>query len=89
MNNEQNAVTTQDSDISDTIQNDLFSSYDTPELDYIVFDDDPFCNNYDDTSTMFDNELYKTLSLDEDDLQPYRSKSDNQSLQQRLGFSKF
>ena len=45
------------------IQNDLYTSYDTLELDNNVFDDDPFCNGYDDASMFFDNELYKSVNL--------------------------
>ena len=42
----------------------LYTSFDTFELHDIFFDDDLFCNAYDATSLLFENELYKTIKID-------------------------
>ena len=63
--NVQKPETIHDSDTSDVIQTDLFTSYDNSEFHINVFDDDPFCIDDDDQSIMFDNELYKFSKLNE------------------------
>ena len=47
------------------IQNDLFTSCDTSEIDDIVYDDDPLSNDSVDTSITFDIELYNFVELDD------------------------
>ena len=54
---QQNFETTLDSDTSDITENDLKTSCDISELDDSVSDDDPLCNDNDDTSTMFEIEI--------------------------------
>ena len=49
------------------LQIDLHTSYDNSEFDDDVFDDDPFYNKDDDQSFRVDNDLYKSVRLDEDD----------------------
>ena len=41
------------------IQINLYTSYNTSEIDYFVNGDDPLCNNLDDTSIIFETELYE------------------------------
>ena len=72
---EQNTITTHNVHTSGKILKDLNSSYDTSELIDDVFDDDPLCIDYDDTSIMFDNEFYNSVELG-DYYHPSRSKSD-------------
>ena len=48
--NEQNPEINHDSDRSDMIQNDLYTSYDISGIHHKVFDDDSFCNIDDDQS---------------------------------------
>ena len=62
--NEQSPVTTHDFDRSDIIQTDLYISYDNSVFD--DYDDDPFCDNCEDTKIMFDNNQYKSVKIDDD-----------------------
>ena len=47
------------------IQNDLYTSYDNSEFGDNAFDDDTFCNNDDDQPIVFDNEIYSSAKLDD------------------------
>ena len=47
------------------IQTDSYTPTDTSDLDDRVFDDDTLIIDIDDTSTMFDKELYNTVNLDD------------------------
>ena len=47
------------------IQNEFYMSFDNSDIKHI-FDDDPFCNEYDDTAIMFHPELYNSVNLDDD-----------------------
>ena len=75
---EQNPATTNGFNTSDMIQNDLYTSCDTCELDGTVFDVDPICKDYDDTSVMFDDEFNENVNLD-DYHQTSRSKLDSET----------
>ena len=66
-----------DCDSTDVIQNDLYTSYDNSETDDNVSHYDPFCNNDDDQSIMFNNDLYKTAKLDDRRYHHTRLKSDS------------
>ena len=77
-NNEQHPVPIHDSGTSDMIQNDLYTSYGTSDLDDHVSDDDSLCNDCDDTKIMFDNELYKSVNVDDDYHHLVRSNSDSE-----------
>ena len=87
--NEQNPEIFHDSDRSDIIQNDLYTSYDLSEFDDSVFDDDPLPNDNDDISIMFDNELYKSVNFDDDNYRPSRWKCDSEELYNIPRSSKF
>ena len=63
-NNEQNLVTTHDSHTSDMIQNYRDTSCDNFEMIDNAHDEDAVCNDYDDTSNMFDKGLYNCVNLD-------------------------
>ena len=60
-----NLELTHDSVRSDMIQKDLYTSYHKSERDDNVFDEDPFCNNEDDQSILFDKDLYKSGKMDD------------------------
>ena len=47
------------------IRNDLYTSWDTYELDDKVFDDDLHCKSNDGLSIMFENDLHKSINLEE------------------------
>ena len=51
---EQNLEIFLDSDTTDMIQNDFYTSYDNSEFDAIVFSDDAICNDDDDKSLLFE-----------------------------------
>ena len=68
-----------DSDILDMVQKDQYNSYDNSDFDVNVFDDDPFCSSIDDQSFMFDNELSKSVKLDDNRYHTLRSKCDSES----------
>ena len=55
-------------------QYNLYTSYDKYDLDNLVFEDHPFSKDFDDTSIVFDKELYKSVILDDVSYHPYRSK---------------
>ena len=63
---EQNSEVFDDSDTSDMIQIDLYTSYGNSEKNDNVFVDDPFCFHHDDQSILFDNELYISVDMDDD-----------------------
>ena len=77
---ERNLVTTHDSDRSDIIQKDLRTSYGNFELDDQVFEDDLLCNNSNDTSILFDNEIYNPVVLGYDNHHPSRYKTDFENI---------
>ena len=62
------------------IQNDLYTSYDNSDLKDKVFDDDQICKDFDDTSIMFDIELYKSVNSLDDKHDCCLSKADSKSL---------
>ena len=62
------------------IRKDLYISNDISELDVNVFDDDPFCNDDDDHSITFDNELYNSAILRNNQYHFSRSKNDSKNL---------
>ena len=61
--NEENFLTTHESDTSDMNQKDIYTSYYTFEVDDNVFVDDPFCNDYDYRLVIFDSELKQSVKL--------------------------
>ena len=65
---EQNPVSGLSSDKSNMLQNDLKTSYDNSELDEYVSDDDSFCNDYDDLSSLFDKELNQFVNSGDENL---------------------
>ena len=60
---------------SNISQNHILIPFDTSETADSVFAD-PFCKTRDDTSTMFESDLYKSVNLDDFD-HPSRSKSND------------
>ena len=68
------------SDTSDIFQNDLYISYDESEIDKYGFEGNPFCNNIDDQSTMFDIKLYKSVKTDDNHYLTARAKSNCDNL---------
>ena len=70
LHNEQNPEKFNDSDTTDIVQNDLYSSYDDSELDKNSFEDDPFSNDDDGQSIMFDIEFHKSTFLEDNHFQP-------------------
>ena len=52
-----------DSDLSDLIQKDLFTSNGNSEVDDKFFDDDPLSNDDVEKSIVFDNETYKSSEI--------------------------
>ena len=79
--NEQNSeIIHDDSDTSDMIQNDLYTSNDNSQFDDIVFDDDLFNHIDYNQSNMFDNELYCSASLIDDQYYLSAAKSDSEKI---------
>ena len=72
----QHPVTTHDSGTSNMIQSDLNTSYDNSEFDDHILEHGPRCKGYDDRSTMFDIDFYKSVNLDDDDHHPSHSQKD-------------
>ena len=70
------------------VHNDEYTSCDTSELDDKIFNDDAFCDDYDDTSKLFDSELYKFVNLD-DYYHSSRSTSDTESKPRLSNFESF
>ena len=68
--NRQNSVLSYDSHISDLIQNDSHTSFDKFELEDQVVDDNLLFNDHVITAVRFDNELYKSLNLSDDNHRP-------------------
>ena len=87
--NEQNDVTTHDSDKADMIQEYQGTSYDNSDLGDNAFDDDLLCNDYDNTSIMFDKEEQKRVNSDDDNHHPARSKNDSERPYHKPRSSKF
>ena len=52
-------------------QNIVIISFDTSELDDIVFDDEAFCHDNEYTIIMSENSLYKSVNLDDFVLQNF------------------
>ena len=77
--NEHHPIKTHNSDTSDNIEKDLRPLKDTPEMFEIVFDDDPLCTDNDKASLMLDNEIHKSVDVD-DFHQPSRSKTDPENI---------
>ena len=63
--NEQKSELFHDSDTSDMIQNDRYTSNDKYEFDDNLFDDDPFCRDDDDQSVTFNREFFKSAALND------------------------
>ena len=63
--NEQKHERFHDSDSSDMIRISSYTSYDGSDCNDNASDDNPYCNDDDDHSTIFDDELYKSAELDE------------------------
>ena len=77
---EQNPETLLDSDTSDRLLKDLYTSQINSEVDDDVFDDDPFCNEDSDQSIMFDTKLYKPVNLEANHYHLSRIKSGSETL---------
>ena len=77
-----------ESDTSGMTQNYLYTSLDDSESDESIFDDEPFCNDTDDQSKKFDNELNRSAYLEDNHYYPPRSKSDSENLQYKPMLSK-
>ena len=74
--NEQKLEVFLDSDTSDMMQSGFYNPYDTSELNDIVFDDKPCFNEDEDQSMLFENELYKSVELGDNQYQHFGSESD-------------
>ena len=62
--------------------------FDNSQLADHVSDDDPLCDDYDDISILSDNELFKSVLLDDDYIHPSRSNCDSESLYYKQSSSK-
>ena len=69
------------------IQNDLYTSCDTSEIDGNLFDVDPLYRNFDDTSILLDDIFNENVTLD-DYHQPSRSDLDSETPYQTARSSK-
>ena len=69
-----------DSDTSERIQRVSFTSYKISEIEDLVIKDDPLCNDNQNKSNFFENDWYESVTSDENQHPPSRSKSDSKSL---------
>ena len=64
--NKRNSGIIHDSDTTDKIQKNIYTSNNNSEFDDNVFDKDPFFNNGNNHLIVFDIELYKSEEIDDD-----------------------
>ena len=67
-----------DCDTTDIIRKDLSTSYDNSEFEDNVFEDNQFCNDDNEQSIIFDNEIYKSTKLTDNQFQHPRLNIDSE-----------